>query len=118
MRTIKFRAWNIGGKCMVNKIANDDLGWVLDNPKSYVPMQYTGQKDKNGKEIFEGDIIYSSHVDDQKTGPVKWSNIHHGYIIDYPRRKGDSFDQWQHMHGKEHCYEVVGNIYENKELLK
>lgn len=79
--------------------------------------QYTGLNDKKRQPIYEGDIIFSSFISDQKAGPVKWSDIHHAYIIDYPRRKGDSTDQWQQMHGKEHCYEVAGNIYDNPEVL-
>lgn len=78
-------------------------------------LQSTGLTDKNGKEIFEGDIVYSHHVSDKKAGPVVFSNIHHSYIIDYPKR--GTREQWQEMHGKEHCYEVIGNIYENPELL-
>lgn len=130
MRQIKFRAWDIKrnawgyqegvATAFPHDIMRPDTPYqVLTlNREGIDLMQYTGLKDKNGIEIYEGDIIFSSHVEDNKAGSVKWSDIHHAYIIDYPRRRGDATDQWQDMHGKEHCYEVIGNIYETPELMK
>jgi uncharacterized phage protein (TIGR01671 family) len=124
MRELKFRAWREDLQIMSSpfKLFDNDEYYLLNGDamdvEDAVVMQYTGQKDKNGKEIYERDIIFSSHIEDQKAGPVKWSDIHHAYIINYPRRKGDATDQWQFMHGKEHCYEVIGDIYRSPELLK
>lgn len=79
-------------------------------------MEFTGLLDKNGKEIYEGDIVFNHHVSKQDSGDVSFSDIHHAYIISYPRKKHQGC--WDFMHGEEHCLEVIGNIYENPELLK
>ena len=79
------------------------------NSDLYIPMQYIGLKDKNGKEIYEGDIIEC------------FGNYNKGiYIIDFYeggfRPFADSDDGLPYPHPEE-C-EVIGNIYENLELLK
>ncbi len=80
-------------------------GWSVadlndkNNEEEFAFMQYTGLKDKNGKEIYEGDIV--EHLIGG-TLEVKWLN--HGWT---------PFMSW---HDVEH-YEIIGNIYENPELL-
>lgn len=127
MREIKFRAkplgadtWIYGGG--VQRIITpsgdrygmlhlDDAGRLMITfVQRETVGQYTGLKDKNRVEIYQGDVVYSSHIADQKHGPVEFSDIHHGYMIDYPRRDGQN--QSQHLHGKEHCLAVIGNIHD------
>jgi len=69
-------------------------------------MQFTGLFDKNGKEIWEGDILWGE--DDSKV-EILWENA-------CVQMKDESGDSWL---AADHCkyWEVIGNIYENQELL-
>ena len=68
--------------------------------------QYTGLTDKNGKKIFEGDIVESPNG---TQGFIEWQNAECAFLVNIG-------DDWQTM---DDCpYEVVGNIYDNKEEEK
>ncbi|UVH22827.1 YopX family protein [Lacticaseibacillus paracasei] len=76
-------------------------------------MQYTGLKDKNGREIYEGDIV-DVGIEDQDGNPlfarVCYEKYAAGYVLD---NGGNGI--WQRL--TEDC-EVIGNIFENPELLE
>lgn len=79
-------------------------------PKSFDVMQYTGLKGKNGKEIYEGDIVYI--FPEYELRQVKWDKNTARFTVEYSNIITD-FDNW---YGKD--LEVVGNIYDNPELLE
>lgn len=72
-------------------------------------MQFTGLLDKNGKEIWEGDVL----SDGESRMAVKFENG--AFIFDddmYEDRNGDNVASWNSH------FEVIGNIYSNPELIK
>lgn len=112
-REIKFRAWikAIGGYEMthIDLINGSNIQWFFANNNSdnCKVMQYTGLKDKNGVEIYEGDII--KHFGD--FGVVKFQK---GCFVSNWKTKSTLLKDF--IMGNR-C-EVIGNIYENPELLK
>ena len=85
--------------------------------------QFTGLKDKNGKEVYCGDILQTSNTED-KTIDI-WDKDEHGYTICSEKEGGLGvvFNNWYPDYDNDSVYdwryvEVIGNIYENPELIK
>ena len=85
-----------------------DKGSKIKITKSLVVQQYTGLKDKNNVEIYEGDILDCGYVDNNVIDQVKYSNEFAAFLV------GDNA-LWQGWLEKA---KVIGNIFENPELLK
>ena len=82
-------------------------------------MQYTGLKDKNGKEVCEGDIVDQSYI-----SPMTKELVKRHYVVEWENGKYKMTFIKDKMHYDKYLWmefmrvEVLGNIYENPELLK
>lgn len=130
MRELKFRAWDLIGKRMLQWGDIMDLpAWEIfpgtPEQRAFSVMQYTGLKDMRGKEIYEGDIIdIHQTVNGYNMFLIVWSDIGFGarYLIDGEISREYEYDIKELLDvniGKyEKSIEVVGNIYENHGLLE
>lgn len=121
MTELKFRAWDKDDVKYVSrpKELYCELAWEVGTkkfgieqmvPERYIIEQYTGLKDKNGKEIYEGDIVrYWSENYEVKFDEIKDSDITYYYL-------GWAMGELSLYEAASMC-EVIGNIHENPELL-
>lgn len=124
MREIKFRAWLKDDKRMVevrsidfheegNIITvnyNDIFGFEF-NENEIELMQYTGLKDKNGKEIYEGDILLVAN------GSINGDIMFSKRVVKwFEEKRGYNIHNFDNAYKPTHYYEVIGNAYQHPEL--
>jgi len=120
MREIKFRFWNRKTKQMASwdDMENGTSSRLcsefedIRNEENEI-MQYTGLKDKNGKEIYEGDIVRHLPTAFNSSSGVGEIYYHKGHARFALKWVGNL----EHYLDSLNSYEIIGNVYENPDLL-
>lgn len=139
-REIKFRAWDVDNKKWIRSfrvyksgkglsIYSDKDGSTLGvnvDSSTYILIQFTGLLDKNGKEIYEGDIVNIRFRDNivgkpkfsWDKGVIKWNEKSSAFKwFSVEEDSSDENNYWL-THADSVGREVIGNVYKNPELLK
>lgn len=127
----KYRAWDrtkneMNYRVMVGNCDTDDENWTCpiiwdEEREKWVHfddyeciMQSTGLKDKNGKEIFEGDIVdYKG-----RKAIIKWNGSYASFIYRFVDELKKRVSEWHPLFLAYYYVEIIGNIYENQEILE
>ncbi|MBM6697528.1 hypothetical protein H5976_02125 [Streptococcus alactolyticus] len=122
-----FRAWTEEGEVMYYDaypfkddtllLSYDEIAFDEVPASDFILMQSTGLKDKNGKEIYEGDIVRYECCSERYVEEVIYDDKHCNFGTIDKDEKTFSFDALISDFDVD-CFEVVGNKYENPELLK
>ena len=119
----KFRAWDketktMNGMAEIYRNRNQEIE-LHPRDDEIILMQSTGLHDKNGKEVFEGDVI-AIEVDDTGT-PINarvFQNSKIGVLMFHVFEDNEDVPMVELLEDNSVAFEIVGNIYENPELLE
>ena len=129
--TPKFRVWNEKTESFIDygdlmldlkngKVYSGDVGileYTIDVTNQVILMQYTGCRDKNGIEIYEGDVIKDKY---DKTWLVQWYVGAFVITNKIPDSDGQesTYSYFNNLSNHHFYFEVIGNMWENPELLE
>ena len=129
--TPKFRVWNEKTESFIDygdlmldlkngKVYSGDVGipeYTIDVTNQVILMQYTGCRDKNGIEIYEGDVIKDKY---DKTWLVQWYVGAFVITNKIPDSDGQTttYSHFSNVSNRHFYFEVIGNMWENPELLE
>jgi uncharacterized phage protein (TIGR01671 family) len=120
-REIKFRAWDKVDKIMIEwselRKLHASLSYIEESERldARIMMQYTGLKDKNGKEIYEGDIVEWKQLNTWHKNNVYW--LGSGFYADTSEWKEDLNEPTTISLISALGCEIIGDIYSNPDLL-
>ena len=119
MKELRFRAWD--GKKMIDDVIPASETSIIEFYDRYewqeievkAVEQYTGLKDKNGKEIYEGDIV-------EYTTCYYGNEKRHRKVVEWKEWDSDDFGEPHNLgySNLSECMEVIGNVHENADLLE
>lgn len=128
MRELKFRVWDAVNKKMIvlnNHASSDTLFMTLDGhffkdgvKQDYIPLQFTGLLDKNGKEIYDGDILF--YRGEERNISIRWDESGANWQFDEHGIYDDGVGRgnWDFKIGIAKDCKIIGNVYEHPHLCQ
>lgn len=128
--TPRYRAWDGGSLCRMYSpekvMVCDSNIWVFDEDgvagewivnNDLVLMQSTGLMEKNGKEIFEGDILSIETDEENVRVEVSWDSKHALFVFE-SKKYNEKEALGELFEDNSYPFKIIGNIYENPELVE
>nr|DAU49582.1 MAG TPA: YopX protein [Caudoviricetes sp.] len=134
--TVRYRAWDVLAEKMIDEILmisfvrKEIIGKFSDgstsvplkfederNGEDVILMQSTGLKDKNGKEIFDGDVLACKTDDEVINLNIFWDE-EHALFMSESKKYNEQELLAELVEDNIYPFEIIGNIYENPELLE